>query len=62
MPYSLMHLWPGVPLALGSAVLFGAAPPLSKLLLGAVSPFMLAGLLYISARGLGLRSTTCSRD
>ena len=48
-----MHLWPGVPLALGSAVLFGAAPPLSKLLLGAVSPFMLAGLLYLGA-GIGL--------
>ena len=25
------HLWPGVALALGSAALFGAAPPLSKL-------------------------------
>lgn len=47
------HLWPGVPLALASAALFGASPPLSKLLLGATSPFMLAGLLYLGA-GLGL--------
>lgn len=47
------HLWPGVPLALGSAALFGAAPPLSKLLLEEVSPFMLAGLLYLGA-GVGL--------
>lgn len=47
------HLWPGVPLALGSAVLFGATPALSKLLLGEISPFLLAGLLYLGA-GLGL--------
>ncbi len=47
------RLWPGVPLALGSAVLFGALAPLSKLLLDAVSPFMLAGLMYFGA-GLGL--------
>lgn len=47
------HLWPGVPLALGSALLFGASPPLSKILLANVSPFMLAGLFYLGA-GLGL--------
>ncbi|CCV08670.1 conserved membrane hypothetical protein [Mesorhizobium metallidurans STM 2683] len=47
------YLWPGVPLALGSAALFGAAPPLSKLLLNTVDPFMLAGLLYFGA-GIGL--------
>lgn len=46
-------LWPGVPLALGSAALFGVAPPLSKLLLDSVPPFMLAGLLYLGA-GVGL--------
>lgn len=45
--------WPGVPLALGSAVLFGAATPLSKLLLASIGPQMLAGLLYLGA-GLGL--------
>lgn len=28
------HLWPGVPLALASAVLFGASTPLPKVLLG----------------------------
>jgi len=47
------HLWPGVPLALSSAALFGAVSPLSKLILDSVSPLMLAGLLYLGA-GLGL--------
>ncbi len=43
----------GIVLALLSAVLFGASTPLAKLLLGAVSPWMMAGLLYLGA-GLGL--------
>lgn len=47
------HLWPGVPLALGSAVLFGASAPLSKLLIGSVDPWLLAGILYLGA-GVGL--------
>jgi len=48
------HLWPGVPLAIGSAVLFGASTPLAKLLLGAgIDPWLLAGLLYLGS-GLGL--------
>ena len=47
------HLWPGAPLALGAAVLFGIATPFSKLLIGAVDPQMLAGLLYLGA-GIGL--------
>lgn len=47
------HLWPGVPYALGAAVLFGASAPLSKLLLGSVDPWLLAGILYLGA-GLGL--------
>lgn len=47
------HLWPGVPLALGAAVLFGASAPLSKLLIGAVDPWLLAGVLYLGA-GAGL--------
>lgn len=51
--HSPSYLWPGVPLALGSAALFGAVTPLSKLLLPAVHPFMLAGLLYLGA-GIGL--------
>ena len=36
-----------------SAVLFGVATPLSKILLGSISQFQLAGLLYIGA-GLGM--------
>ena len=39
--------------ALLSAALFGASTPLAKLLLGAASPLLLAGLLYLGA-GLGL--------
>ena len=47
-------------MALGSAVLFGAAAPFSKLLLGAVDPQMLAGLLYLGA-GLGLAIVHAAR-
>ncbi|SFJ99371.1 DMT family transporter [Methylocapsa palsarum] len=54
------HLWPGVPLALGSAILFGASTPLSKLLLGALDPQMLAGALYLGA-GLGLAAVRLGR-
>jgi drug/metabolite transporter (DMT)-like permease len=43
----------GVQAALVAAVLFGAATPLAKLLLGAVNPWLLAGLLYAGS-GLGL--------
>jgi drug/metabolite transporter (DMT)-like permease len=53
MPSTQQHLFPGVPLALASAALFGATPPLSKLLVAAVDPLMLAGLLYLGA-GVGL--------
>lgn len=45
--------FPGVPLALGAAILFGASTPFSKLLLGAVNPWLLAGILYLGA-GIGL--------
>jgi drug/metabolite transporter (DMT)-like permease len=46
---------PGVPAALGAAVLFGAGTPLAKGLLAAVDPWLLAGLLYLgSGLGLGL--------
>lgn len=45
------HLWPGAPLALASAVLFGASAPFAKLLLAAVDPQVLAGLLYLGAGG-----------
>lgn len=43
----------GVPAALGAALLFGAGTPLAKWLLDAVSPWLLAGLLYLGS-GLGL--------
>jgi hypothetical protein len=46
------YLWPGVPIALASAILFGASTPFSKLLLGEVDPQLLAGLLYLGA-GIG---------
>lgn len=44
---------PGVPAALGAALLFGASTPLAKALLTNVSPWLLAGLLYLGS-GLGL--------
>ena len=44
---------PGVLAAFGSAFLFGAGTPLAKWLLGQMSPWMLAGLLYLGS-GLGL--------
>ena len=51
-----LSAWPGAPLAIASAALFGASTPLAKLLLGSgVSPWLLAGLLYLgSGTGLGL--------
>jgi hypothetical protein len=36
-------------LAIGAAALFGAATPASKLLLAELTPFQLAGLLYLGA-------------
>ena len=46
-------LWPGVSLAVGAAILFGITAPMSKLMLGEIDPWMLAGVLYLGA-GLGL--------
>jgi drug/metabolite transporter (DMT)-like permease len=43
----------GVPAALLAALLFGAGTPLAKLLLHAVNPWLLAGLLYLGS-GVGL--------
>ena len=57
----LSHLWPGVPLALASAALFGATAPLSKVLLGVVDPQLLAGLLYLGA-GIGLAGVHLARN
>jgi drug/metabolite transporter (DMT)-like permease len=44
---------PGVPAALGAALLFGAGTPLAKRLLNDVDPWLLASLLYLGS-GLGL--------
>ncbi len=53
-----LHLlaWPGAPLAILSAALFGASTPFAKALLGGgVDPWLLAGLLYLgSGVGLGI--------
>jgi drug/metabolite transporter (DMT)-like permease len=53
MTATTLHRFSGVPFALASAALFGASTPLAKLLLGAVDPWLLAGVLYLGA-GLGL--------
>ncbi|SIQ31808.1 DMT family transporter [Bosea sp. TND4EK4] len=60
MKHAHSHLWPGVPLALVSAVLFGASAPFAKLLLGELSPQLLAGVLYLGA-GVGLAVVHGSR-
>ncbi|CAA9889828.1 Permease of the drug/metabolite transporter (DMT) superfamily [Candidatus Methylobacter favarea] len=44
---------PGVLATLGAALLFGAGTPLAKMLLNSVSPWLLAGLLYLGS-GIGL--------
>jgi drug/metabolite transporter (DMT)-like permease len=53
--HTMPHLAPppGAGAALGAALLFGAATPLAKLLLGAMDPWLLAGLLYLGS-GVGL--------
>jgi drug/metabolite transporter (DMT)-like permease len=53
-------IWPGVPMALGAAILFGIATPFSKLMLGSVAPQMLAGILYLGA-GIGLAAVHLGR-
>jgi drug/metabolite transporter (DMT)-like permease len=58
---TLSPLWPGVPLALASAVLFGASAPFAKLLLGSTDPQLLAGLLYLGA-GIGLAIGQAARS
>ncbi len=47
-------------LALLSAVLFGASTPAAKLLLGDISPWLLAGLLYLGS-GVGLGTVMLAR-
>jgi drug/metabolite transporter (DMT)-like permease len=51
----------GVMQALGAAVLFGASTPLAKLLVGQISPLLLAGLLYLGS-GIGLLIIRSVRD
>src|SRR5258706_9955684 len=50
-----MNAWSnrGVLAALGAALLLGAGTPAAKLLLGSVSPWLLAALLYLGS-GIGL--------
>jgi drug/metabolite transporter (DMT)-like permease len=50
----------GILFALLSAALFGASTPLAKFLLGSISPWMMAGLLYLGA-GIGLSLMHLSR-
>lgn len=50
----------GAVMALASAALFGASTPLAKGLLGSVSPWLLAGMLYLGS-GLGLLLLTAVR-
>jgi drug/metabolite transporter (DMT)-like permease len=51
----------GVLEALGAAALFGASTPLAKLLVGQLSPLLLAGLLYLGS-GVGLLIIRLVRD
>ena len=51
----------GIPLALLSAILFGASTPLAKILLGDASPWTVAGLLYLGS-GTGLAIIHVSRS
>jgi hypothetical protein len=44
---------PAILYALASAALFGISTPAAKALLGAINPFVLAGLLYCGA-GIGV--------
>lgn len=55
------HVWPGIPLALGAAILFGASAPFSKALTSQMDPWLLAGILYLGA-GIGLALTTLGRN
>lgn len=50
----------GIALALASAALFGASTPFAKLLLGALDPWLTAGLLYLGA-GVGLAAVHLAR-
>ena len=47
------RLHPGIGAALAAAIFFGLSTPAAKVLLGGLSPWMLAGLLYL---GVGCRT------
>lgn len=49
----MKHSWRGIAYALTAALLFGASIPYTKLLLGRIDPWLMAGLLYLGA-GIGL--------
>jgi drug/metabolite transporter (DMT)-like permease len=44
-----VRLQPGVLAAIAAAILFGLSTPVAKMLLGGLSPWMLAGLLYLGS-------------
>ncbi|MDA8128244.1 MAG: DMT family transporter [Betaproteobacteria bacterium] len=56
-----LHFSPAIASALGAAILFGASTPFAKLFAGSLSPFLLAGLLYLGS-GLGLTVLRLWRD
>jgi drug/metabolite transporter (DMT)-like permease len=54
-------VYSGIPFALASAALFGMSTPLAKMLVGEVSPLLLAGLLYAGS-GVGLLLVAAGRQ
>jgi drug/metabolite transporter (DMT)-like permease len=56
-----LNTWAPVVAAIAAAVLFGASTPFAKVLVGAVSPLLLAGLLYLGS-GVGLLGARLVRD
>jgi drug/metabolite transporter (DMT)-like permease len=54
-------VYSGIPFALASAALFGMSTPLAKMLVGVVSPLLLAGLLYAGS-GVGLLLVAAGRQ
>jgi len=58
---SKAHIPHSVLAALAAALLFGASTPFAKQLVGNVSPFLLAGLLYLGS-GIGLTLARTVRD
>lgn len=56
-----MHMKRSITCALLAAALFGASTPFAKVLVGDVSPILLAGLLYLGS-GIGLSGARLIRD